>query len=467
MLEDGTRLDADFFIDCSGFRALLLGGALGVGFDDWSAWLPCDRALAVASESARPLTPFTTSTAREAGWQWRIPLQHRTGNGYVYSSRFTSEEAARRTLLENLDAPALGEPRLLQFATGHRRQFWERNCVAIGLAAGFLEPLESTSILLIQTAIARLVEFFPDRHCDARIAREFNRISANEFARIRDFLILHYCLTRRDDAELWRYAASMPLPESLIAKNELWRAAGRVALYSEESFLEPSWVAIFTGQEVLPERYDPLVDTIADDRLRRACSSGARTFSAPWPRMAAHDDFIAQLLRRILAFRYRENLMKYLTGLLCLSLLCCGAMAAPKATEGSFDADRLGRDRDAGRGRRQARAPRSAVRSHRAGHGGGGRKSRAAAPASWRSNRARRRSTVQGGAQGRRCRAVDRRADRACVAGQWRGALHGCRRQSAARGSAGAHLRPWSLAALQPGYRRSLLSASASTRTRR
>jgi tryptophan halogenase len=294
VLEDGTTLDADFFVDCSGFRSLLLGRALGVGFEDWSAWLPCDRALAVATERSVPLTPYTICAAREAGWQWRIPLQHRTGNGYVFSSRFTTEEAARRTFVGSLEPPLLGEPRLLEFMTGHRKVFWERNCVAIGLAAGFLEPLESTSILLIQTAIARLVDFFPDRNCDARIRQEFNRLGANEWARIRDFLVLHYCLSQREDAELWRYTANMPLPDSLQAKIELWRAAGRVALYSEESFLEPSWVAIFTGQEVLPERYDPLVDNIAEDRLRRGLQQRREGIRRAVAGMAPHDDFIAR-----------------------------------------------------------------------------------------------------------------------------------------------------------------------------
>jgi tryptophan halogenase len=293
-LEDGTRLEADFFVDCSGFRGLLIAGALHVGFEDWSAWLPCDRALAVATERQGPLTPYTTSTARAAGWQWRIPLQHRTGNGYVYSSRFASDDEAHRTLMGHLDAPAIGEPRVLKFATGHRSEVWERNCVAIGLAAGFLEPLESTSILLIQTAIARLVELFPDKRCDARIRREFNRRGRNEFARIRDFLILHYSLTRRDDAQLWRYAAAMPLPDSLREKIELWRAAGQLALYSEESFLEPSWVAIFTGQECLPERYDPLVDNIADDKLCRGLEQRREAIRRAVAAMPAHDDFIAQ-----------------------------------------------------------------------------------------------------------------------------------------------------------------------------
>jgi len=294
VLEDGSSIGADFFVDCSGFRSLLLGRALGVGFEDWSAWLPCDRALAVATERTAPLTPYTMSTAREAGWQWRIPLQHRTGNGYVYCSRFTSEEGARRTFHDHLDAPLFGEPRLLQFATGHRKVFWERNCTAIGLAAGFLEPLESTSILLIQTAIARLVDHFPDRRCDGRIRAQFNRLSANEWARIRDFLVLHYCLTRRDDAELWRYCANMELPETLQAKIDLWRAAGQVASFSEESFFEPSWVAIFAGQDCLPERYDPLVDTIAEDRLRRGLQQRREHIRRTVAGMAPHDEFIAR-----------------------------------------------------------------------------------------------------------------------------------------------------------------------------
>jgi tryptophan halogenase len=269
-LESGERIEADFFIDASGFRGLLIGAALGVGYEDWSRWLPCDRAVAVPCASSGALTPYTVSSARPAGWQWRIPLQHRTGNGYVYCSRFVGDYEAASTLLGSLDGPALAEPRLLRFTTGRRQQFWSRNCVAIGLAAGFMEPLESTSIQLIQTALARLIEMFPDRQLDAVISAEYNRASVNEWERIRDFLILHYSATERDDAPLWQYCRGMQLPDSLQYKMDVFRSSGRVPLLSEESYQEPSWVAILLGQNILPKRYDPLVDNLNVEHLKSA-----------------------------------------------------------------------------------------------------------------------------------------------------------------------------------------------------
>ncbi len=291
-LKDGSRIGADFFIDCSGFRGLLIGEALKVGYDDWSHWLPCDRAFAVPTENGAAFRPYTTSTARAAGWQWNIPLQHRTGNGYVYSSRFTDDDAARDTLLANLEGRPLADPRQLRFVTGRRQKMWERNCVAVGLAAGFLEPLESTSILLIQTAAARLVEHFPDRRFDERMRAEFNRQSAGELERVRDFLILHYCLSTRDDAELWRYCRSMPLPDTLRHKIDVWRACGRVAQYADESFHEPSWVSIFLGQQCMPERYDPLVDGLSDDHLRRGMAQRREAIRRAVAQMPAHRDFL-------------------------------------------------------------------------------------------------------------------------------------------------------------------------------
>jgi tryptophan halogenase len=267
-LDSGERIEADFFIDASGFRGLLIGAALGVGYEDWSRWLPCDRAVAVPCASAGALRPYTVSSARPAGWQWRIPLQHRTGNGYVYCSQFVGDYEAASTLLGSLDGPALAEPRLLRFTTGRREQFWSRNCVAIGLAAGFMEPLESTSIQLIQTALARLIEMFPDRQLDPVISAEYNRASVNEWERIRDFLILHYSATARDDAPLWQYCRGMQLPDSLQYKIDVFRSSGRVPLLSEESYQEPSWVSILLGQNILPKRYDPLVDNINVEHLK-------------------------------------------------------------------------------------------------------------------------------------------------------------------------------------------------------
>lgn len=269
MLEGGLVVAGDLFIDCSGFRGLLIEQALKTGYEDWSQWLPCDRAVAMTSESGGDFSPYTTSTARSAGWQWRIPLQHRIGTGYVYCSRYISDDEATATLMTNLDGKPLMEPRLLRFTAGHRKKFWNRNCVAIGLAGGFMEPLESTSILLIQTCIARLIEMFPDQSFDPVMIDEYNRASRSEFERIRDFLVLHYHATERDDAPLWNYCRTMSVPETLQHKIDVFRSCGRVVLYSDESFLEASWVSIFIGQFVYPQRYDPIIDSISLERLQR------------------------------------------------------------------------------------------------------------------------------------------------------------------------------------------------------
>jgi tryptophan 7-halogenase len=295
-LDGGERIDADFFVDCSGFRGLLIEQALKTGYEDWSHWLPCDRAVAVPCESVSDLTPYTRSTAHEAGWQWRIPLQHRIGNGYVYCSRFISDDEATAKLLANLDGRALAEPRLLRFTTGHRKKFWSKNCLAVGLAGGFMEPLESTSILLIQTALARLIEMFPDRSFDPTLIDEYNRVSLAEFERIRDFLILHYHATERDNTPLWNYCRTMRIPESLQHKIDVFRSFGRVALYAEESFLEPSWLAIFLGQFVYPKRYDPIIDNIELERLKRGMQQRRMAVRKIAEAMPAHRDFIARYL---------------------------------------------------------------------------------------------------------------------------------------------------------------------------
>lgn len=266
LLSDGRRVDGELFIDCSGMRALLLGQTLGVGYEEWSHWLPCDRALAVPCESVAPLTPYTRSTARAAGWQWRIPLQHRIGNGHVYSSAHISDDEAADVLLANLDGPALADPRPVRFTPGRRHRSWERNVVAIGLSSGFLEPLESTSIHLIQTAILRLVALFPGAGINAADVAEYNRQTSFEFEDVRDFIIAHYKVTEREDTPFWAYVRNMDIPDSLSARLELFRTSARFfGQQKAELFREESWVQVLLGQG-LQAQHDPMVDLIPDEQ---------------------------------------------------------------------------------------------------------------------------------------------------------------------------------------------------------
>jgi tryptophan 7-halogenase len=292
-LDDGRRIEADLYIDCSGFRGLLIEGALKTGYEDWTHWLPCDRAVAVPCESAGALTPYTRSTARSAGWQWRIPLQHRIGNGYVYCSRFISDDEAAATLLAHLDGAARAEPRFLRFTTGRRKKFWNKNCIALGLAGGFLEPLESTSIHLIQSGITQLAAIFPDRSFDPHDIEEYNRLQIGEYDKVRDFVMLHYKATSREDA-LWRYCANMAVPESLSYRIDLFRSSGRVAFEDRELFVEPNWLSVFIGQDIWPRRYDPLADLLPVDSAVNQMHRLAALIRQTAEAMPAHADFIAQ-----------------------------------------------------------------------------------------------------------------------------------------------------------------------------
>jgi tryptophan halogenase len=293
-LQDGRRLEADLFIDCSGFRGLLIEQALKTGYEDWTHWLPCDRAVAVPCESAGSLTPFTRSTARAAGWQWRIPLQHRIGNGYVYCSRFIGDDEAAATLLANLDGKAQAEPRFLRFTTGRRKKFWNKNCIALGLASGFLEPLESTSIHLIQKGLTHLLNLFPNRECAPAVVDEFNRLAIGEYERIRDFIILHYKATARDDAPLWKYCRSMDIPETLAYKIRQFTGSGRVVKYGGDLFASPNWIAVFMGQEIWPERYDTLVDQRDVATLRANLERVRETLHRAAEAAPLHETYLAE-----------------------------------------------------------------------------------------------------------------------------------------------------------------------------
>jgi tryptophan 7-halogenase len=291
-LDDGSKVEADLFIDCSGFRGLLIEQALKTGYEDWTHWLPCDRAVAVPCESAGALTPYTRSTARTAGWQWRIPLQHRIGNGYVYCSRHISDDEAAATLLANLDGKPRAEPRLLRFTTGRRKKFWNKNCIALGLASGFLEPLESTSIHLIQSGITQLAAIFPDRSFDPSDAEEYNRLQIDEFDKVRDFVILHYKATTRSDSPLWEYCRNMEIPEALTYRINLFRNSARVAFQDRELFVESNWLSIFIGQGIWPRRFDPLANVMPIDEVRSQLLTLKTQIGQTAAGMPSHEEYI-------------------------------------------------------------------------------------------------------------------------------------------------------------------------------
>jgi tryptophan halogenase len=267
-LSDGRRIEGDFFIDCSGFEAIIAEKTLHAGFEDWSCWLPCDRAVAIQCEKSNNGL-VTRATAREAGWQWRIPLQHRVGNGYVYSSAFLSDEAANADLSARLEGAATTTARILRFKAGRRKKAWTGNCLALGLAAGFLEPLESTSIHFVQSGLARLFALFPDGDLDPALSAEYNRLTALEYERVRDFLILHYAATRRTDSPFWQHMGGMPLPDSLVYKRDMFLNTGRIVVLSEETFQPASWLAIYAGLELWPKRHEPNIDLLPFEGLVR------------------------------------------------------------------------------------------------------------------------------------------------------------------------------------------------------
>ena len=292
-LEDGRLVAGELFIDCSGFRGLLIEETLGAGYEDWRGWLPCDRAVAVQSARAGAPAPYTLSTARSAGWQWRIPLQNRTGNGYVYSSEHLSDDAAAAALLESLDGEPLAPPRILAFVAGRRRRFWIGNCVALGLAQGFLEPLESTSIHLVQRGLALLLRLFPDKHFDQAEQDQYNAMLAFEYECIRDFLVLHYWPSRRDDSSFWRHVRSIEPPDSLKRRIGLFRAHGRIVRADNELFPVQSWLYIFMGQGLVPSRPDPLAQALAPALMQEKLRNLQSLVTGLVGAMPSHADFIA------------------------------------------------------------------------------------------------------------------------------------------------------------------------------
>ncbi|WP_372619747.1 tryptophan halogenase family protein [Alteromonas stellipolaris] len=295
-LENGHAIDGDLFIDCTGFRGLLINETLGAGYDDWSHLLPCDSAIAVPSERHENTAPFTRSIAHDAGWQWRIPLQHRNGNGHVYSSRYISDSQAHDTLMANLDTKQLGDPKLIKFTTGRRRQQWYKNVVAVGLSSGFLEPLESTSIHLIQSAIVRLIKLFPHQGISDSAVAEYNAQSKVEFEQIRDFLVLHYCLNEREDSDFWRDMRHLTLPDSLVHKMALFKQNGNLVREQSDLFLESSWLQVMYGQGLVPEDYHGLTNSFSDEKTQAMLASLYKIKREPIASLPTHDAYIQSMI---------------------------------------------------------------------------------------------------------------------------------------------------------------------------
>ncbi len=294
VLDSGERIEGDLFIDCTGFRALLIEGALRVGYDDWSNWLPCDSAIAIQTSSVRPPVPYTRAIAHEAGWQWRIPLQHRQGNGVVYCSDFLGHDAALEKLLSTVEGEKLVKPNHIRFRTGARRKQWHRNCVAVGLSGGFMEPLESTSIHLIQRAILRIVRMLPASTISQRDIDEFNDQQFTDMQQIRDFLVLHYKVTDRRDTPFWRHVAAMDVPESLTHKIELFRETGRVFRRHEELFAENSWVQVMMGQGIMPQSHHPVAAKLRDDEMAHLLTTLREQVARTVAALPSHADYVAR-----------------------------------------------------------------------------------------------------------------------------------------------------------------------------
>jgi tryptophan halogenase len=294
VLDNGQRVEGDLFVDCSGFKGLLIEQTLNTGFTDWGHWLPCDRAVAIPCKATKAVHPYTRSTAQKSGWTWRIPLQHRIGNGYVYPSEYVNDDDAVTLLRNQLEGDALSEPNQLRWKTGVRNRSWNKNCVAIGLSAGFIEPLESTGLHLIQASISKLLGMFPHKGFDQTEIDTFNQQSMLEMERIRDFIILHYKVTNREDSEFWRYVKNMPIPDYLQAKIDLYQSNGRIYRQDNELFNETSWLAVMHGQGITPRGYHPLVDTLEETEILRRLEHIQAVIDKSADTMPLQQDFIAQ-----------------------------------------------------------------------------------------------------------------------------------------------------------------------------
>jgi len=293
-LQDGQIITGDLFVDCSGFRSLLIEGAMASEFVDWSHYLPCDRAIAMQTENTAPPTPYTIATAESAGWRWRIPLQGRVGNGHVYSSKFMDDDEAQRRLLECVEGKPLTDPLMLTFKTGHRRSFWHKNCVAIGLAGGFIEPLESTSIHLAQMGIQLLISLWPGRGCNEAEIKHYNQLMTADYERTRDFIILHYKATQRDDSEFWRHVKNMPIPDSLAVKIEAFRHSGRILTSPEDLFTPHSWLSVMLGQGINPLHYDAALDRVPQNALIKNMKMLREAVANTASVLPRHQDYITQ-----------------------------------------------------------------------------------------------------------------------------------------------------------------------------
>lgn len=293
-LKNGETIEGDFFIDCSGFRGLLIEQTLKTGYDDWSAFLPCNKAVTVQTKNVGKTKPYTISTARDAGWTWRIPLQHRTGNGYVFCDKYVTDEQATQTLLDSIEGEPLMTPRIIPFTTGMRKKSWNKNCLSLGLAQGFVEPLESTAIHLVSKTIAYFIRMFPTKQQNETLIDEYNRRVRVDYEEIRDFLVLHYCTTQREDTEFWRWCKNMDIPESLQNKIDFFKVSGGLIPGAEELFQPTSWYAVFNGMSVEPAGYNPTLDTWDYKKLKTIMDQGKQGIADIVKQQPSHDDFLKE-----------------------------------------------------------------------------------------------------------------------------------------------------------------------------